>query len=367
MTSEAASFRADALSEPIVSTALYEAVVEAAPDAMIVVAADGRIVLANRHARRLFGFDDHDDAPGRVPRGADAMIGLPVDDLLPESLRAVHARQRGRYARHPKAREMGSGLELLGRRADGSEVPVEVSLAPVVVGGAHHVVAAIRDLTEQRATVASLNATEKRLALVAERERIGRDLHDSIIQRLYGAGLAMQAALDGDEERLRAAVAGAVDEIDETIAEIRTVIHDLSRTALESESLQTRLQAVVDAQAAALAVPVHLRLVGRADSHPSPTILDTVVAVVRECIANAHRHGAAASIDVDVENDVDDHLRITVRDDGVGFDPDAVVRGHGLKNLRARAAELGGRFTVRSGPGAGTSVTWQIPTQTRGE
>ncbi len=332
------------------SPALNRVVVDEAPDAMIVTGSDGRIVLGNRRAREMFGYD------------AATLLGLGIDDLLPESLRATHARHRGRYARHPRAREMGSGLELLGLRADGGELPVEVSLSPVTVDGEHFVVAAVRDLAERRAAEASLNATRDRLALTAERERIGRDLHDSVIQRLYGAGLAMQAALDADPARLRTAVGRAVDEIDDTIAEIRTVIHDLLRDVGEPDRLADRLQQVVDAQAAALGIDVRLNLVGEVGSQPSEPVADAAVAVVREGIANAHRHGRATRVGVDLEID-GDGLRLTVHDDGSGFDPDDALDapGYGLKNLRARAAEFDGTFDIRSEPGAGASLIWTIP------
>lgn len=331
-------------------TDLYRLVVDAAPDALVVTAADGRIVLANRRARELFGYD----------ASGDRLVDRGIDELLPESLREAHARHRGRYARHPRAREMGSGLELLALRADGAEIPVEVSLAPVDVDGSHYVLAAIRDLAGRRAAEASLHATRDRLALTAERERIGRDLHDSVIQRLYGAGLGMQAALDGDVDRLRAAAHRAVDEIDDTIAEIRTVIHDLRRGDDEIDRLAERLHVVVDAQAAALDIPIRLHLTGDGAAEPPAPVADAALAVVREGIANAHRHGRARHIDVAV--DVDDrHLVVTVRDDGVGFDPAVESDGYGLKNLRARAVEFGGRFRIDSGPASGTGLSWEIP------
>lgn len=326
-------------------------VVDAAPDAMIVTAPDGTIVLGNLRARQMFGYED----------SPNALVGLTVDALLPESLRASHARHRGGYRRHPKAREMGSGLELLGRRADGTEIPVEVSLSPVRVDGEHFVVAAIRDLTEHRAAEASMRATRDRLALVAERERIGRDLHDSVIQRLYGAGLGMQAALGADEERLRAVVSSAVDEIDDTIAEIRTVIHDLRRDLIDTGALEDRLQTVVDAQAAALGVPVRLEVLTRRPVDPPTPLADAVLAVVRECIANAHRHGGASRIDVQLDQGVDRWLGVTVRDDGAGFDPAKVSGGYGLTNLRARAAEFEGTFVVESTRGSGTRTIWRVP------
>lgn len=342
-----ASVRVDSLDESVIIE-LQRIVADAAPDALIVTASDGRIVLGNRRARELFGYED------------TTLEGLGIDDLLPESVRAAHARHRERYAEHPRARKMGSGLELLGLRADGSELPVEVSLSPVTVAGEHYVVAAIRDLAERRAAAASLSATRDRLALIAERERIGRDLHDSVIQRLYGAGLAMQAALAADGDRLHTVVSGAVDEIDDTIAEIRTVIHDLRRDVVDADRLGERLQMVVDGQAAALGVTVVLRLTGAPTREPSPQLADAALAVVREAIANAHRHGRAARIDVELGFDAG-VLVLEVRDDGVGFDPSIEADGYGLKNLRARALEFGGDFSVESTPGSGTRLTWSVP------
>lgn len=334
-----------------VTAELNRVVIDAAPDGIIVVASDGRIVLGNRRARQMFGYDD----------GA-TLVGLGIDELLPESFRAAHAQHRGRYMAHPRAREMGSGLELLGLRADGNELPVEVSLSPVTVGGEHLVVAVVRDLAERRAAEASLRATQDRLALIAERERIGRDLHDSVIQRLYGAGLAMQAALEAGGERLRRAVAGAVDEIDDTIAEIRTVIYDLRSDVVDTGRLQDRLQLVVGAQSAALGVPVQLGVTGDVTVEPVSPIADAALAVVREGIANAHRHGRATHIDVEVDLH-ENALQLEVRDDGIGFDPPTSLTsdGYGLKNLRARAVEFGGTFEVDAGSGQGTRLRWWVP------
>ncbi|HET8931679.1 MAG TPA: sensor histidine kinase, partial [Acidimicrobiales bacterium] len=197
---------------------------------------------------------------------------------------------------------------------------------------------------------------------IAERERIGRDLHDSVIQRLYGAGLAMQAALESGGERLRTAVTGAVDEIDDTIAEIRTVIHDLRRDVAETGRLGDRLQLVAGAQAAALGVPVQVHVVGDVTVEPATPVSDAVIAVIREGIANAHRHGQASHIDIEVDLH-EKGLRLEVGDDGVGFDPTASLTtgGYGLKNLRARAVEFGGTFEVDAGPGAGTRLYWRVP------
>lgn len=335
---------------------LNRATVAAAPDALVVVAADGMIVLANDRARTMFGGPD---SPAEL-------VGHDVDELLPDSLREAHARHRSRYARRPRARPMGSGLELLGRRFDGTELPVEVSLAPIRVRDEDFVVTAIRDLTERRAAEASLRQTQDRLALVGERERIGRDLHDSVIQRLYGVGLAMEAALDGAPDRLRRIASDAVAEIDATIAEIRSVIQDLTRHEPAAGHLGDRLANVTDAQSAALGIDVVLHIVGRPGSGVSARVADAVVAVVRECVANAHRHGRAREVVVDFDLGLDDKLRVVITDDGVGFDPEHPARGHGLKNLETRARQFGGTCTVWSAPGAGTRVTWEIPVEVPG-
>ncbi len=119
---------------------LFESLFETAPDAVIVVDRDGRIVLANAQAGRLFGYAEH------------GLLGLAVEMLLPESLRAVHGVHRARFMGNPHARPMGAGYELVGTRSDGSEFPVEIGLSPVRTGDDPLYAAAIRDISEtQRA------------------------------------------------------------------------------------------------------------------------------------------------------------------------------------------------------------------------
>ncbi|MBS1847477.1 MAG: PAS domain S-box protein [Actinobacteria bacterium] len=338
---------------PDTSPSIVELVLDAAPEAMLLVDASGRIMLVNRRADELFGAER---------ASGETLAGSSVDDLLPETLRAAHARQRDHYARRPRTREMGSGLELLGRRIDGSEVPVEVSLAPVRYGDEPFVLATVRSIAAHTDGLAH-GPGDGRVALLAERERIGRDLHDSVIQRLYGVGLSMQASLEGSDARRRDVIEDAIAEIDDTIAEIRTVIHGLRRDADRADRLDDRLRGVITSQAAALGIPIRLHVVGRWDTEPPPEIADAILAVVRECIANAHRHGRAGHIDVDLENAVDDRLRVTVHDDGRGFDPDLARTGYGLENLRVRAADFGGAFTIASGDSGGTHATWEVPVE----
>ena len=115
-----------------------EAFLEAAPDATLVVGADGRIVLINRRAESTFGYS------------RDEMLGQPIEMLLPENMRGVHPRLREGFAKRPKARTMGSGLELSARRRDGSLLPVDVSLSPVETPDGTLIIAAVRDVSTQR-------------------------------------------------------------------------------------------------------------------------------------------------------------------------------------------------------------------------
>jgi PAS domain S-box-containing protein len=115
---------------------MFRALFETAPDAMVVVDHDGRILLANPQAHALFGY------------AADELVGSPVDALLPEHLRGVHQEHRSRYMSRPRVRPMGAGQELVARRRDGGEFPVEIALSPIEVEGRRYYVASIRDISE---------------------------------------------------------------------------------------------------------------------------------------------------------------------------------------------------------------------------
>ncbi|HVM39592.1 MAG TPA: PAS domain S-box protein, partial [Acidimicrobiia bacterium] len=115
----------------------FDAMVEASPDGMVLVDREGSIAFANGEAAALFGYAD--------------LVGVSVDNLVPDGVRDVHAGHRSRYQADPVRRPMGTGLELSGRRADGSTFPIDISLAPVVFGNEPYVLATVRDITRRRA------------------------------------------------------------------------------------------------------------------------------------------------------------------------------------------------------------------------
>ena len=132
------------------------ALLEAAPDALICVEPSGRIAQLNERVGAMFGYD------------RDELLGAEVELLLPEALRAAHVRHRADFNAHPRVRSMGSGLALVARRRDGSEIPVEVSLVPWLAGEPGWVIAAIRDVTKERELEAASVESEARLRQIAE-------------------------------------------------------------------------------------------------------------------------------------------------------------------------------------------------------
>jgi PAS domain S-box-containing protein len=124
---------------------------EAAPDAMVVVGPDGTILLVNAQTERLFGYMRQD------------LIGRPIEILVPERLRAEHRGHRDAYAANPRVRAMGSGLELFGRRKNGTHVPVEISLSPVTTEKGRVIAAAIRDISERKRMDAALKVANTEL------------------------------------------------------------------------------------------------------------------------------------------------------------------------------------------------------------
>ncbi len=199
----------------------------------------------------------------------------------------------------------------------------------------------------------------ERLAVLQDRDRIGRDLHDLVIQRLYATGMSLQGALpliarSGVSDR----VSGAVDALDETIREIRSAIFSLQTSGeIKGKGLRARILEAVDQMTVPLGFAPALRLVGPLDEGVPPDAAEHVLSALREALSNAARHSGANRVEVTVERG--ENLVLRVRDNGKGMGRG--TRRSGLANLADRARELEGSLQVGSADGGGTDLLWQVP------
>ena len=215
---------------------------------------------------------------------------------------------------------------------------------------------------------ARLHAQAGRLAVAEERDRIGRDLHDGIIQSLYAVGLSLEDVPDlmseaPDEAAER--VDEAIESINLSIRDIRNFIYGLRPEAVDGSQVVAGLAALAEEVRHGGLVNVFPDLDPAADPGLDPDAGAELLHLVREALSNAVRHGRAGQISLALSGDGATST-LVIADDGVGFDPtDLVGAGHhGLANMRARATAIGGQLEIRSAPGSGTKVIVALPRTT---
>jgi signal transduction histidine kinase len=215
---------------------------------------------------------------------------------------------------------------------------------------------------------ARLHEQVQRLAIVEERERIGKDLHDSVIQAIYAVGLSLDDVpeiMDEEPEEARRRVERAIDGLDQTIRDIRNFIFGLRPALLDGVDLVEGLAALADEFRVNTMIDVELRA-GPTVSAPVIGVDRTVelLSIAREALSNIARHARATRAELVVEPAPEiAGLEITIADNGSGFDPVAARGlGHqGLRNMRTRAIGIGATLAVDSRPGAGTRIIVRVP------
>jgi signal transduction histidine kinase len=214
--------------------------------------------------------------------------------------------------------------------------------------------------------LAERRSDAEHLALLADRDRIAKDLHDLAIQRLFATGMTLQSAVrfvehpKASERLLR-----AVDDLDSTIKIIRSTIFGLrsQEASGAGEGFRARVARVVQDATPALGLTPGLRMEGLLDTDVPVAVADHCVAVLGEALSNVARHARADSVEVTVQV-VQRELTLRVLDDGVGMGGDQHSRRSGLRNLTERARELGGSLSVRSPSAGGTELVWRVPVDT---
>jgi signal transduction histidine kinase len=200
----------------------------------------------------------------------------------------------------------------------------------------------------------------ERLMVFEDRDRIGRDLHDLVIQRLFAVGLSLQStARLVERPDVGARVEQAVDDLDATIKDIRRSIFALG-TSSASEDIQTEVVRMAERAAAALKFRPSVTFEGPVRTLVTPEVAPDLLAVLGEALSNVSKHAQASVVEVVVEAGED--IVLMVADDGMGLPEDAVESG--LGNIRQRAERHGGSFRVESSPGSGTCLRWTVPVRT---
>jgi two-component system sensor histidine kinase DevS len=316
------------------------------PDGLLVCSTSGRITLVNQCLADMAGYS------------RDELVGQQLEVLVPPGARAAHPGNRAAFVAAHETRPMGLGMELRLARKDGAELPVEISLAPIGAPDSG-VVAIVRDVSERLRAEAALRTTGELLALAHERERIARDLHDTVLQRLFGLGLELQAVAIHAGPGLSERVEDAVDEIDLIIREIRTAVFTLG-SSNRSGSLGQELSAVVSQAKRVLGFAPRVRLDGPVETATTTEIQIELLASLREALTNVGRHAQATETEIEVQ--VSDIVLMRVLDNGRGvpadFDADS---GNGLRNMAERARMLGGGCSVMARADQGTELRWWVP------
>jgi PAS domain S-box-containing protein len=346
--------------EPIDAAERYQLLFDHSPEAAVVVDSGGRIRLVNAATERLFGY----------PR--EQLVGHTVDALLPEHPVTIYRRETDEVTAEP------AGLELVGRRRDGTEFPIDLSVSriPTLAGG--QVLLTARDMTEIAGTravlehsVEVLQATDQEhrgvledLVRAQERERmrIAAGIHDDSLQVITAASLRLQQLrrrlTDPDDLK-------ALSRVEETIKlaadRLRRMIFDFRPPALEEDGLVTALQIYLDQLQEDVGTGYQLE--SQLDREPPPETRVVIYRIAQEALMNVRKHARASRVSVDLSS-TEGGCLVQIVDDGVGYSPqrEEARAGHlGLILMRDRAEIAGGWCRIESAPGAGTTVEFWVP------
>ena len=212
---------------------------------------------------------------------------------------------------------------------------------------------------------ARLHQRAGEVAVYEERDRMARDLHDGVIQRLFAIGLSLQGLTAAQAGRSVATSIGAVvDDIDETIRQVRATIFELGNEG-RGRGIRSEVLALVAELRPVLGFRVPVEFAGPVDAAVSDEVAEQLLATLREALSNVARHARASAASVSLSIEGRD-CRLEVRDNGRGIvDGPSPGGGHGLPNMASRAEWLGGTFEVLQPETGGTTLVWEVPAATR--
>jgi signal transduction histidine kinase len=300
-------------------------------------------------------------AIGHVPQGI-GVLGLLVTDPRPRRIADIgaHPASAGFPPHHPPMTSF-LGVPIMVRdQVFGNLYLTEKQGAAEFSQSDEELVVALAGAAGVAIENARLHQRLEQLAVLGERERIARDLHDTVIQRLFATGMGLQSLVGRMEgSDLRERLQQAVDELDETIREIRITIFDLEARDAVKDGLRARVLSLVGEATATLGFAPKVHMDGPLDAATDAATQEELLKTLREALSNVARHANASGIEV-LLHAASGTITLRVADNGVGLAKDA-QRGHGIDNMQARAESLGGVCDLSARRGGGTVVTWRVP------
>ncbi|MCI0518339.1 MAG: PAS domain S-box protein [Woeseiaceae bacterium] len=356
-----------------VSETYFRHILETAPDAMIIIDRDGRIAIANDQAIGMFGYT------------RELLIGRPVEMLLPESLRERHVGHRDSYAEDPHVRPMGSGQELLGRRADGTTFPVEISLSPVTATTGAFVSSAIRDVTDRKKIETELiearQAAER--ANKANSAFLAAASHD-LRQPVQALSLLTGALRRTVKTPLALEMLESQQHSIDAMTNLLNSLLDISRLdagAVKAEFEEFPIRRLIDRLSAEFARQARQKGLKFEAASCEATVRsdpNLLAEIIQNLVSNAIRYTKTGKVELGC-TEKDDELCLHVRDTGIGIEEqhfEAIFRefhqikvpglakqgfGLGLAIVRRMANLLGVQVQVESTPGQGSCFTVCVP------
>jgi PAS domain S-box-containing protein len=363
----------------------FRVAVEGAPNGMITVGRDGRILMTNSQMEKIFGYM------------REELLGQPVEMLVPERFRGQHFRQLREFFAKPRVRPMGAGRDLYGLRKDGSEFPVEIGLNPIGTANDVQVLASITDITERKrvqddlvkarheleirvqertAELGITNETlrneiierkrlEKSILEISEKEkgRIAQDLHDGLGQHLTGVAFLSKVL---ERKLIEKSVPDACDagKIARLVNEAINQTRELARGLLPVQSGSKGLLSALQHFASEVEELFHISCHFKVDEDVS--IYDSDVAthlyrIAQEAVTNAIKHGQSRQITIDLSQ-CRDKVVLRIQDDGLGFTGRLENKeGMGIRTMNYRANMIGASLDIQKNPAGGTLVVCALP------
>ncbi len=338
-----------------------KAMVSSAMDAIVTIDSERRVVVFNPAAQKMFGYREED------------IRGKPLDLLIPERFRVAHERDVAAFSTSGvNARIKDARMDIIGLRGDGTEFPVESTIAQVTIDGKTMFTAILRDIGERRRAEDKLRESHQQLRELAsslqvvreeERTSIARELHDELGQQLLrlrmdlswlsGRLKELPPAVQAKVEEMKQFVAGTVDTLRRVTTRLRPPLIDELGLA---EAARWQLDDFTKQTGIALVSSISI------DSE----VLDertsiNVFRILQESLTNVARHAEATQVNVSLSMDAES-LTLEIRDNGRGIEfGDARNLGHGLVGIRERSLMLGGRMEIATAPGGGFSISIRVP------